>query len=337
MSRSSLCIAAWVLLAALFTACSTVPPVADRVASGVSEARLRADVERLTAIGSMVSVQRVGKRRILLPGRIDAQAEKIAYIRAQLEPLGYDVELEMFDLPERFRVKPGLKGINVIATKRGLAQPERIIELGCHHDTIGVPGADDNSSGVAGALEVARALADLPLQKTVRICFFDIEEGGMIGSAEHVRRIASEHDRFDGILVFEMIGYAVSGENTQRTPLRVPLLFSPPTVGDFIAVLGDIRSGSLARRFERAADRGAPPLKYYGVNSLAGFIKDAARSDQVPYWEAKLPGVMLTDTANFRNPNYHRDSDTVETLNFRFMSQVVRAAIVCLVADASAN
>ena len=318
-------------LTGLLAGCTgSVPPsIATRVGE-VSEARLRTDVETLTRSGSAIAVRREGATRRIGPGSVHSKAEKLAYIRGQLEPLGYAIEIETFALPSRFAVSPTLEGKNLIATKRGTTQPDRVLELGAHHDTMATPGADDNSSGVAGALEVARVLAAVPLAKTVRFCFFDFEELGLLGSTEHVKRIKAAPEKFEGILVFEMIGYAVSGENTQKTPVRIPGLVSPPTTGNFIAVLGDMRSGSLGAAFERAAERGNPPLPYFSLNRLAGLVKDAARSDQAPYWEAKLPGVMITDTANFRNPHYHRATDTIETLNFGFMARVVRAATLCV-------
>ncbi len=296
----------------------------------MSQARLQADVGTLTRIGSAIDVLREGATRRLGPGNLHSQADKLAYIRGQLEPLGYVIEVETFELPARFRVMPGVRGMNLFATKRGTTQPDRVLELGAHYDTMATPGADDNSSGVAGVLEVARVLAPVPSAKTIRYCFFDFEELGMLGSADHAGRIKAAKENFEGILVFEMIGYAVDGANTQKTPVSVPLLMSPPTTGNFIAVLGNMKSGSLGAAFERAADQGSPPLRYFSLNRLAGFIKDAARSDQSPYWNAGLPGVMITDTANFRNPNYHHLSDTIETLNFDFLTQVVRAAALCL-------
>lgn len=325
-------------LAGLLTSCATPWPqeTVRQVEDAVSEARLRTDVERLTRIGSGIAVLREGATRRIGPGNAQAQSEKLAHIRAQLEPLGYEIELETFKLPERWKAARA-QGVNLLATKRGRSHPQTVIELGAHFDTMGTPGADDNSSGVAGVLEVARALAPMTTEKTVRFCFFDFEEFGSIGSSHHVERIKQSPEKFEGVLVFEMIGYAVEGENTQRTPLRIPLLVSPPTTGNFIAVLGDMRSGDLGRAFERAAEQGSPPLKYFSLNRLGGFLKDAARSDHYPYWEAKLPGVMITDTANFRNPHYHRATDTVETLNFPFMARVVRAAALCLIERAGAK
>ena len=311
------------------------PIVAANVGE-VSAQRLRGHVETLTRIGSAIEIRRGTSGPRIAPGNANSQAEKLAYFRSQLEPLGYAIEEETFDLPPRFAASSAYKGRNLIATKRGATQPEHVLELGAHHDTLGTPGADDNSSGVAGVLEVARVLAAVPTAKTIRFCFFDFEELGLLGSIEHVKRLKASAEKFEGILVFEMIGYAVNGENTQETPLRIPGIVNPARTGNFIAVLGDMRSGSLGAAFERAADRLNPRLPYFSLNRLAGFLKDAARSDQSAYWEAGLPGVMITDTANFRNPHYHKTTDTIETLNFEFMAQVVSAATGCLLEKAGA-
>lgn len=317
-----------------FGCASQIGPAGAASASQVSEVRLRGDVEALTQIGSSLAVRREGVARRIGPGNLRAQAEKLAYLRGQLEPLGYEITLETFELAERFRVAADVKGINLLATKRGTAQPDHVIEIGAHYDTMGTPGADDNSSGVAGVLEVARVLAAVPTKKTIRFCFFDFEELGLLGSFAHVERLEQSPEVHEGILVLEMIGYAVEAENSQKTPIRVPGLVSPPTTGNFIAIIGNMKSGGLGRAVERAAAKLDPPLPYYGLNRLGGFLKDAARSDHYPYWQAGLRGVMITDTANFRNPNYHRQSDTIETLNFPFMAQVVRAVTVCVLEQA---
>jgi hypothetical protein len=108
--------------------------------------------------------------------------------------------------------------------------------------------------------------------------------------------------------------------------VRIPLILSPPDVGNFIVVVGNWSSGGLGNRFESAIDRYVPELDYFSLNRLGGFLKDAVRSDHYPYWEADLKGLMITDTANFRNPHYHRPSDTPETLDPLFLRNVARAA-----------
>jgi aminopeptidase YwaD len=194
----------------------------------------------------------------------------------------------------------------------------------------GSPGADDNASAVAAMLEIARIMAGLDLRYTVRFCFFALEESGRDGSRLHVRRMHERDEDLEGAIILEMIGYATDRPDTQATPARVPLLFWPPTTGDFVAVVGNFRSGGLGNRFERAAATYVPQLPYFSANRLGGWFRDALRSDHKPYWDQGYRAIMLTDTANFRNPHYHRPEDTVETLNFEFLQWVTRATAATL-------
>ena len=131
---------------------------------------------------------------------------------------------------------------------------------------------------------------------------------------------------FVGVYVFEMIGFSVEGEGTQRTPTRIPMAFDPPSTGNFIGVMCDVNSAGMGDGFERASEKYAGGLKYY-VTNVAGMVPDAYRSDHGPYWLDGRRGVMITDTANFRNPHYHQKSDVVETLNFEFMGNVVKGMV----------
>ncbi|MCP4376968.1 MAG: M28 family peptidase, partial [bacterium] len=167
----------------------------------------------------------------------------------------------------------------------------------------------------------------------IRFCLYDLEEVGLLGSREHVKLLQDKADFlardeiFDGAIVLETIGYAVAEKDTQHSPIRIPLIADPPRTGNFILVVGNFKSAHLGRDFEWAARTYADNLPYYSLNCLGGFFKDAARSDHSSYWQAGLPAVMITDTANFRNPHYHRTSDTPETLNFTFLSRVVQATV----------
>jgi len=205
--------------------------------------------------------------------------------------------------------------------------------VGAHYDTVrNCPGADDNGSGVAGVLEIARVLVDHRPERTVRMCFFAAEEVGLVGSRAHVERILADSSRrVDGLLDLEMIGYRVHEQGSQDAPVRIPLIASIPQQGDFILVAGNFQSGGLGNIFEGCVDRYVPGLKYFSANRIAGFFGDAARSDHYPYWQAGLRGIMLTDTANFRNPHYHRRTDTIDTIDFEFLCAVSRATAAALI------
>ncbi len=224
-------------------------------------------------------------------------------------------------------VSEDLLGYNLVAEIRGVRRPDFVLELGAHYDTVPFsPGADDNGSGVAGVLAIARALANTRCSKTIRFVFYCEEETSGAGSQTHVQNILGKKDEsFEGVIVFESIGYAVNKSGTQKAPIRIPLILSPPRTGNFIAVVGNARSGFIGGRFERASGKYAPDLEFYSLNRLGGFLKDAARSDHASYWKSGLPGLMLTNNANPINPNYHQPSDRIETINYDFMPQVTRA------------
>ena len=235
----------------------------------------------------------------------------INYLEGRLQQLGYQVHRE--PVGDWFDVEQ----VNLIVEMEGHVDPATIVEVGAHYDTVrNSPGADDNGSGVAGLLEIARVLANHRPERTVRLCFFAAEEVGLLGSRGHVDRIlADSSTQVDGLLDLEMIGYASSEEGSQDAPIRIPLLVSLPYQGDFILVAGNFDSGGLGNIFEGCVHRYVPDLKYFSANRIAGFFGDAARSDHYPYWQAGLRGIMLTDTANFRNPHYHRRSDTIDTID----------------------
>jgi aminopeptidase YwaD len=313
------CCSYWILALLVLgplVACSLPPdPTIARRVAEVQEARLRADIDALTEQGPRS------------PDNLGGTHAAVEYLKSELTRAGYVVTEE--------RVGPGVAAeggeyhfVNVIAELPGSAPGAPILELGAHYDTVSRSvGADDNASGVAGLLEIARVLSGDQLQNTVRFCFFGLEEHGMFGSAYHAAQVVERNEPVEGIFVFEMIGYATDQPDTQEAPARIPLIVWPPTVGNFITVVGNISSGGLGNRFEKAADRYVPDLKYYSVNRIGGFFGDSARSDHSQYWSRGLKGIMLTDTANFRNPHYHQPTDTPETLNFAFMRAVTQAAL----------
>ena len=291
---------------------------AARVAE-ISESRLRQHVQALAEIGSR-DVRDIAAVR-----------KTVEHLIAGLREYGYTVEEEASGVS--IRTAEGTHHFtNVLAELRGAEEPSRVIEVGAHYDTVeGTPGADDNASGVAAVLEVARVLAGTRCRRTIRFCFFCLEESGRGGSLAHVQSILKDPQRtVEGALVLEMVGYATDRKDSQRTPARIPLLLWPPRTGDFITVVGNFSSGGLGNRFESAADRYVPELRYYSANRIGGWFKDALRSDHAPYWEAGLKAIMLTDTANFRNPHYHLPSDTPDTLDYTFLRRVTQAVAAAL-------
>jgi len=201
--------------------------------------------------------------------------------------------------------------------------------LAAHYDTvIGSPGADDNASALAVLLDVARQIVNVHLQRPVRFIAFCLEEENLLGSRAYAAHLTSTQQSILGAIVLECVGYARDEEGSQNIPPGVPV--TVPTVGNFLAVIGNQDSHALTMVVEQAMKSRIPVVSLV-VPGNGQLLPDTRRSDHTSFWEQGFPAVMLTDTANFRNPNYHQPTDTIETLNLDFMGQVadgVAAAVM---------
>ena len=279
--------------------------------------RLQDNVAKLTTIGSRFSVDEDNN---FVLTRAAARDEKIAIIEKELQSYGYTTRRERF-ISDSESYLPKTEGINIVAYKKGRSR--KVIELGAHYDTAGVAGADDNISGTVGVLETARLLAKRQTENSIRFILYDLEEIGLAGSKHHVRTLMENSLSIEAAYIFEMIGYTSTEKNSQKSPIRIPGIFNPPKIGDFILVVGNLNSVNYAKGFIESAKRSE--LNFYDAKRIGALFKDSARSDHKPYWDAKIPAVMITDTANFRNPHYHKHSDEDDTLNFDFMAQTIEA------------
>jgi hypothetical protein len=221
--------------------------------------------------------------------------------------------------------------VNLVAEKRGWRNPDEVIELVAHYDTVlGTVGADDNASGVAALLEMARLAADVPTERTIRFLFVGLEEQGLHGSRAHVaqwleREAAGTAETLDSILVIDSIAYADHSPGSQHSPfIRIPLLFWLPKTADFIALGGTWDSSSVAADLEGDIERYVPELPIYAAKHLAGWTEAKSRTDAGPYWEHDLPAIFIGDTSNYRSPHYHQRTDTPDTLDYEFLSRVTR-------------
>jgi aminopeptidase YwaD len=260
------------------------------------------------------------------PGALTNTAE---YLRQRFTALGLPVQSHKFD------TRSGAYH-NVIATRSPRLAPSKPpLILAAHYDTVaGSPGADDNASALAVMLEVVRQLSERPLQRSVQFIAFCLEEDNLLGSRAYAAELKRSGQAIEGAIVLECVGYARHEEGTQRMPPGIPV--AVPTIGNFLAVIGNQQSQSLTQRVGDALAKHVPivPLIVPGNGEA---LPDTRRSDHTAFWEQGFPAVMVTDTANFRNPHYHQPSDTIDTLDLAFMSSVaegVTAAVLALAESA---
>jgi Zn-dependent M28 family amino/carboxypeptidase len=203
-----------------------------------------------------------------------------------------------------------------------------VVVIGAHYDSCGdTPGADDNASGVAGLLELARLLARNPPTRAVELVAYTLEEPpyfrtDSMGSVWHARSLVAAKREVRLMLSLEMIGFYRDAPKSQSYPLA-PLELLYPDEGNFIAIVAPFGDFSATRRV-KALFRGASDLPAVSINAPR-YVQGVDFSDHASYWRFKLPAMMITDTSFLRNPNYHGSTDTPETLDYARMAKVVRA------------
>jgi hypothetical protein len=212
----------------------------------------------------------------------------------------------------------------------GLQEPHWI--LGAHYDSApGTFGADDNISAVAILLETARLLMESENPpRNIRFVAYTNEEpphftNESMGSRVHAQSCRKNGDNIQGMICLESLGYFTDKPGSQELPTlygmpEETLAFTrsrgiDPTIGNYIAVVGDEQSASFLARFDDAFSR-------HPIPTLPLVMPEMRLSEQLCYWDEGYPAIMLTDTALFRNPNYHKHTDTVETLDFQAMASI---------------
>jgi hypothetical protein len=241
-----------------------------------------------------------------------------AYIDSVLASLGYQVVSQEFTADGRgFR--------NIEATLRGTTRAHEVVVLGAHYDSArDAPGADDNASGVAGLLELARLFARAPQDRTVRFAFFPNEEPpsfatGDMGSRHYAKAARARNDQIVAMLSIESIGYYDTEEGSQRYPF--PLSLAYPDVGDFIGFVSNLKSRPLLHR-AIAAFRAHTALPSQGA-AAPGWAPGVWWSDHWSFWMEEYPAIMISDTAPYRYPFYHTPQDTPDKLDYGRTARVV--------------
>ena len=289
--------------------------------TGVPSAHLQELLETMTPVALRAWVERIS-----IPRHFVVNAEENAataeWIAKDLASWGYEVQFQ-----GRYR--------NVIATPPVMG--DRVIVVGAHYDSVPeTPGADDNGSAVAAMLGCAQLCAEFLPELPVVFVAFNCEEDGLLGSGEWVSDyLPGAGYQVECAHVLEMVGFASSASGSQKIPPGLPI--SLPDRGDFLGLLtnrhgaASMKSALQVIRIERTQ------LPAYGVEVLLGLEKHFPvlhRSDHAPFWKANIPSIMWTDTSEFRNPHYHAATDTPDTLNYPFLTQVTQALTAVVLTQA---
>jgi len=245
------------------------------------------------------------------------------YITAKLRGLGYEA-LEQKYSAEGYEFK------NIHAFYNDPNLPRLVI--GAHYDVYGESeGADDNASGVVGLLMLAELFMKYKpnLAYSIEFVFYTLEEppffrSDLMGSYIHARSLKAGSADVIGMVSVEMIGFFTDKEDSQNYPLALMKLFYPDK-GDFIAVVSNLGSGKLKRHFKRSFEN-----QHIKVESLSApsFLVGIDFSDHLNYWKFDYPAIMVTDTSFYRNKNYHTGGDTMDTVNFEKLVEVVKGLYV---------
>lgn len=271
------------------------------------EQRLQLHVEKLAS--------EIGERNVWRPKALYAAAD---YIRDTWSQLGYEVHAQGYDAG-------GVWSENIEIEIRGREQAGEIVLAGAHYDTVsGSPGADDNASGVAALLEIARFLVGVKPERTLRLVAFVNEESpffyvGEMGSKIYAQAARERHDNIRLMLSLEMLGCYSEEPGSQSYPPLLRWLY--PDRGNFIGFVSNLNSRRVLKQFA-AAFAASSDFPYETLASPT-IVPGVSWSDQISFWRQGYQAVMVTDTAFYRYPHYHRASDTPGELNYAEMARVV--------------
>ena len=259
----------------------------------------------------------------------------VQYILEEFKAAGTEVTLQQVTVQESTYQ-------NVIASFGPASGP--LLVIGAHYDSYGdaiegamhslgyapethTPGADDNASGVAGLIELARLLHSNPPARSVELVAYALEEPPhfrteYMGSVRHAQSLVEDKREIQLMVSLEMIGYFSDEFGSQHFPIPGLSLFYPER-GNFIALVGRFGDFQAMRRVKSFMS-GATDLPVFSINA-PNFVVGVDFSDHRSYWSEGYPALMITDTAFYRNINYHRAGDTVEKLDYRRMAKVVQS------------
>lgn len=242
------------------------------------------------------------------------------YIRNALSQWG-EVETHEFEFN-------GITHQNLILNLNSTSDLPPIL-IGAHYDAVpGTPGADDNATGVAVLLELAAVFANNPLKYPVRLVAFDLEEYGLLGSTAYAQQLKQEKQKLRLMLSLEMLGYCNNAQGSQTYPDIIKPFYSDR--GNFIALVGNLTAIPDLFRLSRQMKQHGTPCEILPDPSSGKLVPITGFSDHRPFWQENYRAIMITDTAMLRNPHYHQTSDTIDTLDLDFLTNVCQSLIAAL-------
>jgi peptidase M28-like protein len=282
-----------------------LPPLSN--AQSELQGRLSAEVKYLS--------ETIGERNVWRTGSLQAA---VNHLRGNFQQAGYAVT-------ERTYRVDGQEACNLEASITGTESAGETLIVGAHYDTVaGTVGADDNATGVAAVLELARQLRESKPRKNIRFVIFVNEEPpffqtNRMGSLVYAQQLRRENVRVSAMISLEMLGFYSDALGSQKYPAVLGLFY--PSRGNFLAFVGNTESRDLVRRTVRVF-RESTSFPSEGIAAPAEW-PGIGWSDQWSFWQEHYPAIMITDTALFRYPYYHTRLDTADRLDFGRMARVV--------------
>ena len=257
----------------------------------------------------------IGERNLRRYAALEASAR---YISDLFESIGYQPNLQSFSVQ-------GKTVSNIEVVKVGTERPDEIVVIGAHYDSVaGSPGANDNATGVAGVLELARMLRSQQSSRSIHFVAFVNEEPpytytNAMGSRRYAERAAGKGERITAMLSLETIGYYSDEDGSQHYPFPFGLFY--PDRGNFIGFVGNLKSRDLVRKAV-ASFRSHAEFPSEGL-AAPGWMTGVGWSDQWSFWKSGYPAIMVTDTALFRYGQYHSPADRPGIIVYDAFARVV--------------
>jgi hypothetical protein len=291
---------------------SIAHPSATIPTGDTSAARLAGHVVRLS--------RTIGERNVFQPKALESAAR---YIESEFAESGFQPTAIRY--PAEWAGYGPIETRDIVATIPGADAKAPVLVIGAHYDSApGTPGADDNASGVAALLELARRFRDYRGTAEIRLVAFSTEEPpffgtAKMGSAHYAAALADEKREVLGMISLEMLGYYSNEPKSQNYPPVLGLFY--PSRGNYIGFISNLSSHGFLKRLESGfhSARGLPKV----AASLPEWIREITLSDQLYFWRRGWDAAMISDTAFLRNPNYHEATDVPETLDFERFADAV--------------